>query len=146
MSPLIMALGYTQSQEHPNAQVSYFIITFRSKYLPLAMLASTFVMASPQAALLQCTGLVAAHAYEFATNIWPEYGGGRPLLATPSFVRGWFAAAPRTGVQRGAGTAYQAGRTGGGGSGPAPGRQAGGWTSGFSGGPWGGRGPGRRLG
>lgn len=124
--------------------MSYFIITFQAKWLPLVMLAMTFVMESPGAALVQGSGLVAAHAYEFLVKIWPEYGGGRKLINTPQFVANWFAPAAGTAQQRGAGTAYAAR--------PAqnvPQRQGGsggGWASGFSGGNWSERGPGRRLG
>ena len=129
--------------------MSYFIITFQAKYLPLVMLAMTFVMASPGAALLQSTGLVAAHAYEFLAKIWPEQGGGRKVIQTPAFVQRWFAPPAGTAQRRGAGTAFAArpaagssGAAGQGGSG-----SGGGWASGFSGGGnWGDRGPGRRLG
>jgi Derlin-2/3 len=146
LSPLTLALAYTYAQENPNMQINYFIITFSAKWLPIVMLIGTAIMASPGAALLQSTGLVAAHAYDFLTIIWPQYGGGRTLLKTPTIVQRWFA--PLGGTQRrGAGTAFNV-QT------PAaqnvPQRQAasgGGWASGFGGGSgWGERGPGRRLG
>lgn len=145
LSPLTLALAYTYAQENPNRQMSYFIVTFSSKWLPYAMLAMTFVMASPEAALIQGTGLVAAHAYDFLTKIWPEYGGGRRYINTPEFVQKWFIQPGGTPQQRSFGTAFQ-GRpqsvpqqqTGG----------SGGWASGFSGGGsgWAARGQGRRLG
>jgi hypothetical protein len=80
LSALTLALAYTYAQENPNRQLSYFIVTFSAKYLPYSMLAMTFVMASPQAALQQATGLIAAHLYEFLTKTWPEHGGGRKLI------------------------------------------------------------------
>jgi Derlin-2/3 len=108
------------------------------------MLIGTTIMASPQAAIVQATGLVAAHAYEFLTVLWPQYGGGgRNLLTTPLFVQKWFAnvsGAPRA---RGAGTAFNTRATA---AQNIPQRQTGsggGWTSG---GAWGDRGSGRRLG
>ncbi|KAK1074266.1 hypothetical protein LTR12_002241 [Friedmanniomyces endolithicus] len=140
LSPLTLALAYTAAQENPNRQLTYFIVTFSAKWMPYAMLAMTFVMASPQEALLQSTGLIAAHAYDFVTKIWPEYGGGRRYLSTPLTVQRWFAKPGGTAQTRGAGTAFAARpanmpqqQTGGGG----------GWASGFSGGA---RGGGRRLG
>ncbi|KAK0939073.1 hypothetical protein LTR29_009309 [Friedmanniomyces endolithicus] len=140
LSPLTLALAYTAAQENPNRQLTYFIVTFSAKWMPYAMLAMTFVMASPQEALLQSTGLIAAHAYDFVTKIWPEYGGGRKYLSTPLTVQRWFAKPGGTSQTRGAGTAFAARpanvpqqQTGGGG----------GWASGFSGGA---RGGGRRLG
>ncbi|KAK5134917.1 hypothetical protein LTR08_006007 [Meristemomyces frigidus] len=147
LSPLTLALAYTYAQENPNRQLNYFIVTFSAKWLPYSMLAMTFVMASPQEALLQATGLLAAHAYDFVTKIWPEQGGGRKYLVTPQFAQRWFAQPAGTAQQRGAGTAFSAR--------PAAaqnvpqaqaGSGAGGWASGFSGGNWGGRGQGRRLG
>lgn len=146
LSPLTLALAYTYAQENPNRQLSYFIVTFSAKYLPYAMLAMTFVMASPVAALHQATGLVAAHLYDFLTKIWPEYGGGRKLLNTPTFVARWFTRNAGIASQRSYGTAFtgtaqnvgQQGQTGSGG----------GWASGFSqgSGSWSARGQGRRLG
>lgn len=145
LSPLTLALAYTYAQENPNRQLSYFIITFSAKYLPYAMLAMTFVMASPVAALHQATGLIAAHLYDFLTKIWPEYGGGRKLINTPLFVRRWFEQTGGVASQRSYGTAFSGNTT------TAPQRQTGsggGWASGFSGGSgaWNQRGQGRRLG
>lgn len=145
LSPLTLALAYTYAQENPNRQLSYFIITFSAKWLPYAMLAMTFVMDSPQSALLQATGLVAAHAYDFLTKIWPEQGGGRKYISTPQFVQRWFVQPAGMAQQRSFGTAF-AGRPQ-----NVPQQQpgsGGGWASGFSGrgGGWTSQGPGRRLG
>lgn len=143
LSALTLALAYTYAQDNPNRQLTYFIVTFSAKYLPFAMLALTLVMASPRAALEQSTGLVAAHAYEFLTKIWPEHGGGRKLINTPAFVARWFATAPGVAAQRSYGTAF----TGSSGA-QSVGQQGqgggnGGWASGSS---WSSRGQGRRLG
>jgi Derlin-2/3 len=149
LSPLTLALAYTYAQENPNRQLSYFIITFSAKWLPYAMLAMTFVMSSPQEALLQATGLVAAHAYDFLTKIWPDYGGGRRWINTPQIFNQWLAKPAGTAQHRSFGTAY-AGRPAAapGGSQQQQGGSGGGWASGFSGGSgaWNSRGPGRRLG
>lgn len=146
LSPLTLALAYTYAQENPTRQLTYFIVTFSAKWLPYAMLALTFVADSPQSAMLQATGLIAAHAYDFATKIWPDYGGGSRLLATPQFVQKWFALPTGTPLQRGFGTAFS-GRSAQPQNVPQqqPGRE-GGWGSGFSGGAWNSRGQGRRLG
>jgi Derlin-2/3 len=139
LSALTLALAYTYAQENPNRQLSYFIVTFSAKYLPYSMLAMTFVMASPEAALHQATGLIAAHLYEFLTKIWPEHGGGRKLINTPAFVARWFAKPAGVASQRSFGTAYSGNTTA---QNAGPQRQTGGggsWTSGFSG-------QGRRLG
>ena len=47
LSPLTLALAYTYAQEDPHRTMSYVIITFQAKWLPLVMLAMTFVMESP---------------------------------------------------------------------------------------------------
>lgn len=126
--------------------MTYFIITFSVKWLPYAMLAMTFVMGSPQEAMLQGTGLVAAHLYDFLMRTWPEHGNGGRYINTPQSVQRWFAKPGGVPQQRAFGTAFS-GR-------PANVPQAqtgsgGGWASGFSGGgssSWGSRGTGRRLG
>lgn len=150
LSALTLAFAYTHAQDNPNMQVSYFIVTFSIKWLPYVMLLMTFVMASPGQALIQATGLVAAHAYYFLTKIWPEFGGGRNYIYTPEFVRRWFAKPGMAPQRRGAGTTFNAGnaaRPGAAPPQPASGAGAGrSWTSGFTGNNWGEMGPGRRLG
>lgn len=146
LSALTLALAYTYAQDNPNRQVSYFIVTFSVKWLPYVMLAMTLVMAGPGEAMIQATGLVAAHSYNFLTKIWPEYGGGRRYIYTPQIVRNWFTQVGVTSARRGAGTAYN---VGGAGSQNVPQRQtgsSGGWASGTSASGWSGRGQGRRLG
>ncbi|QIW98668.1 hypothetical protein AMS68_004186 [Peltaster fructicola] len=108
LSPLSLALAYTWSVENKDRQVTYFIVTFSAKYLPYAMLLLTFVMASPGAALLQGTGLLAAHLYLFLTKIWPEHGGGKNPIFTPQFVRAWFAGPGGAPSRRTYGTAFSA--------------------------------------
>lgn len=110
------------------------------------MLAMTFVMAGPEAALTQGTGLLAAHMYDFLTRLWPQFGGGRSYIQTPQFVRRWFARLGGTSQARAYGTAFQSRTASGQTAGNAGSSTGGGWTSGFSTGSWGGRGAGRRLG
>ncbi|KAF2404648.1 hypothetical protein EJ06DRAFT_526728 [Trichodelitschia bisporula] len=92
LQPLILAFAYTFSQENPNANVTMWFLTFPAKFLPLALLFLTFVMAGPGPAKQQLTGLIAAHLYDFLIRIWPMFGGGRNVLATPMFVKRWFGA------------------------------------------------------
>ncbi|KAB8416342.1 hypothetical protein FH972_024862 [Carpinus fangiana] len=140
LQPLTLAFVYTFAQDNLDRRVSLFVFQIRARYLPYAMLLITFIMESPGAAWEQVTGLLAAHAYEFLTRIWPTVGGGRNYLETPRFVKAWFSdnsPAPRA---RGYGTAFNAG-----GRQPVPAAgPASGWSSALSG--WGTRGPGRRLG
>lgn len=146
LSPLTLALAYTYAQDNPNRQVSYFIVTFSVKWLPYVMLAMTLVMAGPGEALIQATGLVAAHTYNFLTKIWPEYGGGRRYISTPQTVRNWFAKPGMTPTPRGAGTAFNVGGAGSQNIPQRPTGTSGGWASGMTSSGWNARGQGRRLG
>ncbi|TID19694.1 DER1-domain-containing protein [Venturia nashicola] len=130
LQPLILAFAYTFSQDNPNTNITIYILTFPAKYLPAALVFLTFIMEGPTPAKHQLTGLVAAHAYDFLTRIWPTFGGGRNYIKTPDMVKRWFGGdASRPVVTRGYGTAVNARQT--------PPANAG-WT--------GQRGPGRRLG
>jgi Derlin-2/3 len=91
--------------------------------------------------MVQATGLLAAHLYDFLTRIWPTFGGGRNYIFTPQIVKKWFGARPGTVQNRGFGTAIQGGRR----AGDAASARAAGSSTGF-GGAWNSRGPGRRLG
>ena len=81
-----------------------FVITIQARYLPYALLFMSLVLGSPDQVLLQATGLLAAHLYDFLTRIWPTFGGGRNYITTPQFVKHWFAAAPGTQQARPYGT------------------------------------------
>jgi Derlin-2/3 len=132
---LTLACAYTYAQDNPTRQVSFFILTFDAKYLPLALLFLTLIMENAEAALAQATGLIAAHLYDFLTRIWPTFGGGTNYITTPAIVKQWFGGGPGTQQARGYGYA-QAARA------PAE-PPAAGRTTGVSAPQWG---PGRRLG
>ncbi|KAL1793687.1 hypothetical protein ACET3X_008669 [Alternaria dauci] len=139
---LSLAYAYTFAQDNPTRPVSFFIVTFDSKYLPFAMLFMSFVIDGPEAAAGQLTGLIAAHLYDFLTRIWPTFGGGTNYIRTPQIVRGWFSATPGSVQNRGFGHVVEGrGRTAGAaGSGAPPSAAR------ATGSAWGGMGPGRRLG
>lgn len=145
LQPLILALAYLYAQENPESQMTFYIVTFRVKFLPYCMLLMTLVMDSPTAAMLQATGLIAAHLYDFLTRVWPTFGGGSSPIRTPQALQQWFDKPGRgPGTTRPHGTAFQ--------SRPGPAQASanapstGGWASGFTSNTWGSRGPGRRLG
>ena len=60
-----MALMYTFSQEDPNRNVHFFIVNIPAKYLPYASLAITYLTQGPVETMVQATGIIAAHAYDF---------------------------------------------------------------------------------
>ncbi|KAK3169407.1 hypothetical protein OEA41_008790 [Lepraria neglecta] len=134
---LILGIAYTYSQDNKGKKATFFIISFNVMWLPWAMLLMTLVVAGPNAAMNQVTGLVAAHLYDFLTRLWPTFGGGKNYISTPNIVKRWFGG-DRPNIQaRGYGTAYRQ-------AAPAPGR---GTSSGFGfSSVWGTRGQGRRLG
>lgn len=143
LSPLLLAMTYIWSIDHPEQQVSFVIITIRGKYLPYARLGLTLLMAGPGLALQEASGLVAGHAYDFLTRLWPMYGGGRNYITTPAVAKRWFTRPGQSSTQRGYGQAF-APRTR---QEPAQAQRPSGWTTGFTGsGSWSGRGAGHRLG
>lgn len=138
-SALTLALAYTWAQDNRHAQASIIIFPIPAVYLPYAMLAMTLVMGSPQAAMIQGTGLIAAHLYDFLTRIYPEFGGGRNFLETPTFITRIFERSAPAVNHRAYGTAF------------APAQRQAATASGSSGGgvlpeSWKSRGTGRRLG
>lgn len=147
LGPLLLALAYLHVQDAPDGMMTFFFFSIRRKYLPGCMLLVAFLMAGPQEALKQAFGLVAAHLYDFLTRIWPSYGGGINPIRTPRMVQQWFAKPIGASTTRSYGTAFQGRPAGSVGAQPQTGNSRGsGWTSGFTSGSWGSRGPGRRLG
>ena len=117
--------------------MSFFVITFNVVWLPLSMLLITFIVQGPQAAMIQVTGLLAAHMYDFLTRLYPTFGGGRNYIKTPAVVKRWFGADKAGFQHRGYGTAFR----------PASQASGRGTSSGFGfSSAWGTRGQGRRLG
>lgn len=115
-----------------------YFIQIPMEYLPWTMLVVTLVMGGWSATLGESMGIVAAHAYDFLTRIYPTFGGGRNYLVTPVSVQRFFTKhSPNTG-SRGYGTAYRPSQA-------ADSSSSRGWTSSLQN-PWGGRGAGRRLG
>jgi len=144
LGPLLLALAYLHVQDAPDGMMTFFFFSIRRKYLPGCMLLVAFLMAGPQEALKQAFGLAAAHLYDFLTRIWPSYGGGSNPISTPQVVQRWFARPSGASTTRSYGTAFQSRPVGA--QPQTASARGGGWTSGFTSGTWGSRGPGRRLG
>ncbi len=104
---LILAFTYTACQEDRGSKASFFIITVPATWIPLCMLLMTVVIAGWEAAKVQGTGLVAAHLFDFLTNIYPTFGGGRNPLQTPAFLERFFAVTVPQVIQRSYGTAIR---------------------------------------
>lgn len=82
---LIIALAYTATQDRRGVQSQFFFFTVPAQAIPYCMVVFSLLM-HPPAIPLQITGIVAAHLYDFLSRLWPEFGGGRNILATPRFV------------------------------------------------------------
>ncbi|KAJ6021632.1 derlin-1 [Penicillium herquei] len=143
-SALILAFIYTIAQDNRGKKTMLWFIEIPMEYLPWAMLVITLVMSGWHGALMEATGIVAAHLYDFLTRIYPTFGGGRNYLTAPAALQRFFTKHnPRLG-NRGYGTAFrpQASQS----SQPSQNSQSTrGWTSSIQN-PWGSRGAGRRLG
>jgi Derlin-2/3 len=90
LKALILSLAYTFSQDNPHSNVTIFILTFPAKYLPYALLFMSAISGGWASTLIEASGLISAHMYDFLTRIWPTFGGGRNLVPTPQFVQNWF--------------------------------------------------------
>jgi len=101
---LVMALAYTASQDQRGVQSNFFFFTVPAQTIPYCMLLASLLM-NPGAIPLQVTGILSAHLHDFLTRLWPEFGGGWNILATPSFVS-YLVRSPRA-VQRDYGTAIR---------------------------------------
>ncbi|KAJ5095136.1 hypothetical protein N7532_007427 [Penicillium argentinense] len=135
-SALILAMVYTYAQDNRGRKVYFFFVQMPVQYLPYAMLFITLLQQGWPSALSESMGIVAAHAYDFVTHIYPTYGGGRNWLVTPGFVHRFFSNTS----SRSYGTASRQPEPRS--TGPSTSR---GWTSSFQN-PWSNRGAGRRLG
>lgn len=116
------------------------------QYLPYALLLLTLILEGQGAALIESSGLVAAHLHDFLTRLYPTFGNGRVLIPTPGFVRRWFETGRQGPTTRPYGTAFIP-RTGNEQAGRGRGASRG-FSSGIGGisNLWGNRGAGRRLG
>ncbi|KAH8598099.1 ER-associated proteolytic system protein-like protein Der1 [Bisporella sp. PMI_857] len=103
---LVLALAYTSCQDDRGGQATLFVIRIPAQWMPYAMLLITFVMAGPDAAKVQATGLIASHLHDFLTRLWPAFGGGRNLLPTPTFIRRLFETTQASVSNRSFGTAF----------------------------------------
>lgn len=132
-----MALAYTATQDQRGVQSNFFFFTVPAQSIPYCMLLASLLM-NPMAIPLQITGILSAHLYDFLSRLWPEFGGGRNILATPSFVS-YLVQTPRV-MQRGYGTAIRQP------SAPASGSSTGASTGSVLPDSWKTRGAGKRLG
>lgn len=102
----MLALAYTSSQDDRGGRTTFLVVTIPTVLVPYLMLFITLIVDGWMAMYIQITGLVAAHLHDFLTNLWPTFGGGRNLLATPKFVTRLLQSTEATIKNRSYGTAF----------------------------------------
>ncbi|KFY05151.1 hypothetical protein O988_00224 [Pseudogymnoascus sp. VKM F-3808] len=89
-SALFTAFAYTATQDE-GGQTRIFILDIPTRSVPLALCFMTFVsIGELHPALVQATGILVAHLYDFLTRLYPKFGGGVNILTTPAFIRRLF--------------------------------------------------------
>ncbi|KAF2151124.1 DER1-domain-containing protein, partial [Myriangium duriaei CBS 260.36] len=143
LGPLIMSWAYMYSVDSPEHTINFWFVKIKARYLPWAMLVITLLLSGPYGVLLEGTGIVASHMYDFLTRLWPEYGGGRNYIHAPQFIKRLFYGPADAGTRRKYGTAFQP-RTGPAAGSTSPPTSGSSWTSGFTSGgsSWSNRGAG----
>jgi Derlin-2/3 len=81
---LIVAMCYTVTQDQRGQKTNFFFFTVPAQALPYCMLLMSLLTGGPFA--LELSGILAAHLHDFLFRLWPEFGGGPNLLATPAFM------------------------------------------------------------
>ncbi|TVY49022.1 Derlin [Lachnellula occidentalis] len=106
-SPLALCFITSTTRDTWDQPMTLFILRMPSQYFPYALLFLTLIVASPRAAMIQATGLAAAHLYDFLTGAYPNFGIKRNLISSPALVKRLFGT--QTQVERPYGTAHMPG-------------------------------------
>jgi Derlin-2/3 len=85
LQALIIAMAYTVTQDQRGLKSNFFFFTVPAQTVPYCMLIGSVLM-NPGVVMQQITGIIAAHLHDFLYRLWPEFGGGPNILATPSLV------------------------------------------------------------
>jgi Derlin-2/3 len=86
-SALALAFVTTSTRDSWDQPMTLFIIKMPSQYLPYALLLLTLICASPKAAMIQGTGLLAAYTYDLLTGLYPKSGIKRNWISTPAWMK-----------------------------------------------------------
>lgn len=80
----------TSTRDSWDEPITLFIVKMPSQYLPYALILLNLILGGPQAALVQATGLAAAHLYDLFTGLYPTSGIKRNFIVTPAWVKKMF--------------------------------------------------------
>ncbi|RDW59539.1 hypothetical protein BP6252_12626 [Coleophoma cylindrospora] len=86
-SPISLSFICTSTRDSWDQPITFFVIKLPSQYLPYAILLLTLIIAGPQAAMVQATGLIAAHLYDLLTGLYPSLGIKSNLIPTPAWAK-----------------------------------------------------------
>lgn len=100
----MMALTYTWAQENIGKDVSFYFLNVKAQFVPMLMLAVSFLLGGVQGVLQEGVGYAAAHLYLFLDSIWPMAGGKR-YIKTPNLIRYYFPGKPNSASGGGGGSA-----------------------------------------
>jgi Derlin-2/3 len=106
-SALALSFITTWTRDAWDQPLTFVVVKMPSQYLPYAILLCTLIMASPQSAIIQATGLAAGHLYDLLSGLYPSSGIKRNLITTPGWMRRVFGTHGT--VDRPYGTALNAG-------------------------------------
>lgn len=72
------------TQDQRGQKATFYFITIPAQLTPICMILINLLFpGGAMNMLLQVEGLVAAHLFDFLSRLWPQFGGGPNLLATP---------------------------------------------------------------
>ena len=91
-SALILAFVYTFAQDNRGKKAHFIVVQIPVEYLPWCMITLTLVLGGWPAALDEGMGIIAAHAYDFLTRLYPQFQHGKNYVQTPKVIARWFGA------------------------------------------------------
>ncbi|TVY71328.1 Derlin-1.2 [Lachnellula suecica] len=89
-SAIAVSFITTWTREAWGQPIILVFVRIPAQYLPYGLLLSTLILWSPEAAMIEATGLVAAHLYDLLTGLYPASGIKRNFITTPGWVNKMF--------------------------------------------------------
>ncbi|TVY20003.1 Derlin-1.2 [Lachnellula arida] len=109
-SPLALCFITSTTRDTWDQPMTLLVLKMPSQYFPYALVFLTLIVSSPDVAMIQATGVAAAHLYDFLTGLYPNFGIKRNLISSPGLVKRGFGT--QTQVERPYGSAYMPGVAG----------------------------------
>jgi Derlin-2/3 len=88
LNPLMIAITYTVTQDQRGEKAGFYFFTIPAQLVPYAMLGINLLFPNGiYTMIIQLTGLVAAHLHDFLSRLWPKFGRGVNVIATPPIMK-----------------------------------------------------------